>query len=58
MARSESQKKADKVYESKYFRLQVKIPFEEKERIDKYIADKGETVTSFVRRAINNELKK
>ena len=56
MARSESQKRADKVYESKFFRLQVKIPFKEKERIDNYVKETGESVSAFVRRAIDETI--
>lgn len=58
MARTESQKKADKTYDSKFFRLQVKIPFEEKAIIDEHVEKTGESVSAFVRRAIADAIKR
>lgn len=52
MAVSESQLRASKKYHAKFERVCIRISPEEKEAIEVYAAEIGESVNSFVRRAI------
>lgn len=49
---SESQLKASKKYHSKFERIYIRVSVEEKESIETYAEKTGESVNSFVRRAI------
>ena len=52
MTVSESQLRASKKYHSKFERIYVRVSVEEKEAIEAYAEKIGESVNSFVRRAI------
>lgn len=52
MSASESQLRANKKYHQKFHKLQIRVSYEEKEYIDSHTALTGESVNTFVRRAI------
>lgn len=52
MAVSESQLRASKKYHSKFERIYIRVSVEEKEAIEAYAEKVGESVNSFVRRAV------
>ena len=52
MAQTEAQLRASKKYQSKFERIQIRVSPEEKEIIDAHAAQMGESVNSFLRRAI------
>ena len=52
MAQTEAQLRASKKYHQKFDDLRIRVPAGEKEIIEKHAAAKGESVNSFVRRAI------
>ena len=52
MTVSESQLRASKKYHSKFERIYIRVSLEEKETIEAYAEEIGESVNSFVRRAI------
>ena len=52
MAQTEAQLRASKKYHQKFDDLRIRVPAGEKEIIEKHAASKGESVNSFVRRAI------
>ena len=52
MAATEAQLRANKKYHNKFERIQIRVPLEEKEAIEAYAAEIGESLNSFVRRAI------
>lgn len=52
MAQTEAQLRASKKYQSKFDKVQIRVPHEEKEVIDAHAAEMGESVNTFVRRAI------
>ena len=52
MAQTEAQLRASKKYHEKFDNIQIRVPAGEKEVIANYAAEKGESLNSFVRRAI------
>ena len=52
MAASEAQLKANKKYQSKFDKVQIRVLHEEKEAIDRHAEMMGESTNAFVRRAI------
>ena len=52
MATSEAQLKANKKYQQKFDKVQIRVSHEEKEFIDRHAESMGESTNSFVRRAI------
>ena len=52
MTASEAQLRAAKKYQQKFNKVQIRVPDEEKEQIDAHANKMGESVNSFVRRAI------
>ena len=52
MSVSESQLRASKKYHAKFERVCIRVSSEEKETIEAYAEELGESVNSFVRRAI------
>lgn len=52
MAASEAQIRANKKYQQKFDKVQIRVPHEEKELIDAHAESMGESVNTFVRRAI------
>lgn len=52
MAQTEAQLRASKKYHEKFDNVQIRVPAGEKEVIAKHAAKKGESLNSFVRRAI------
>lgn len=52
MSVSEAQLKAAKKYQQKFDKVQIRVPHEEKDAIDAHAAKMGESVNTFVRRAI------
>lgn len=49
---SEAQLKANKKYHDKFDNIRIRVPGGEKEIIDAHAAEMGESVNTFVRRAI------
>lgn len=58
MAVSESQLRASKKYHAKFDRIYIRVSPEEKEAIETYAAEIGESVNTFVRRAIAETMDK
>lgn len=58
MAVSEAQLKAAKKYQQKFDKVQIRVPHEEKDMIDAHAASQGESVNSFVRRAISETIER
>lgn len=52
MTVSESQLRASKKYHSKFERIYIRVSLEEKEAIEAHAEETGESVNSFVRRAV------
>ena len=52
MALSESRVRANQKYHSKFERIQIRVSPEEKESIEAYAEEIGESVNTFVRRAV------
>lgn len=52
MALSEARLRATKKYQDKFDRVQIRVTCEEKEALEKHTEAIGESVNSFVRRAI------
>lgn len=52
MAVSESQLRASKKYHAKFERIYIRVSVEEKESIEAYAEEIGESVNTFVRRAV------
>ena len=52
MSLSEARIRATKKYHDKFERIQIRVSPEEKESIEAYAEDIGESVNSFVRRAV------
>ncbi len=52
MAVSESQLRASKKYHAKFERIYIRVSAEEKEAIEAYAEEIGESVNTFVRRAV------
>lgn len=52
MAQTEAQLRASRKYHQKFHKLQIRISFDEKEILDSHVESTGESVNSFVRRAI------
>ena len=52
MALSEARIRATKKYHDKFERIQIRVSPEEKESIEAYAEEIGESVNSFVRRAV------
>lgn len=52
MATSEAQLKANKKYQQKFDKVQIRVSHEDKESIDRHAASMGESTNAFVRRAI------
>ena len=53
----EYQKKALKKYLKKFYEFKVRIPIEEKDKLLKHTAKTGESLSSFVKRAIKETMK-
>lgn len=58
MAVSESQLRASKKYHAKFDRIYIRVSPEEKEDIEAHAAEIGESVNTFVRRAIAETMEK
>lgn len=56
MAVSEAQLKANKKYQSKFDKVQIRVSHEEKESIDRHAESMGESTNAFVRRAITEAI--
>ena len=52
MATSEAQLKANKKYQQKFDKVQIRVSHEEKDAIDQHAQSMGESTNAFVRRAI------
>lgn len=52
MALSEARLRATKKYQDKFDRVQIRVTHEEKEAIEKHAEAIGESVNTFVRRAV------
>ena len=52
MVASEAQLRASKKYQQKFDKVQIRVPHDEKEQIDVHAERMGESVNTFVRRAI------
>ena len=52
MATSEAQLKANKKYQHKFDKVQIRVSHEEKAVVDKHAEAMGESTNAFVRRAI------
>lgn len=52
MAASEAQLKANKKYQQKFDKVQIRVTHEDKTLIDAHAEDMGESTNAFVRRAI------
>lgn len=55
---SEAQLKAAKKYQQKFDKVQIRVPHEEKDIIDAHAAEMGESVNTFVRRAISEAIER
>ena len=58
MAQTEAQLKASKKYHQKFDNLQIRVPLGEKEIISGHAAAQGESLNTFVRRAISETMKR
>ena len=58
MATSEAQLKANKKYQQKFDKVQIRVPHQEKEAIDRHAEFMGESTNAFVRRAIAETMKR
>jgi len=58
LGQTEAQLRASKKYHEKFDNLQIRVPAGEKEAISKHAAAKGESLNSFVRRAIIETIKR
>lgn len=56
MAQTEAQLRASRKYHEKFDNIQVRVPAGEKENIVNHAAAKGESLNSFVRRAISETM--
>ena len=56
MSTSESQLKANKKYQQKFDRVQIRVSHDDKNRIDRHAEMMGESTNSFVRRAIEETI--
>ena len=58
MALSEARIRATKKYHDKFERIQIRVSPEEKESIEAYAEEIGESVNTFVRRAVAEVMKR
>ena len=58
MAQTEAQLRASKKYHEKFDNLQIRVPGGEKEMISNHAAGMGESLNSFVRRAISETMER
>ena len=58
MPQTEAQLRASKKYHEKFDNLQIRVPCGEKEIISDHAANMGESLNSFVRRAINEAIER
>lgn len=58
MSASEAQLRANKKYHQKFDKVQIRVPHEEKERIDRHAELMGESTNAFVRRAISETMER
>ena len=58
MAASEAQLRASKKYQQKFDKVQIRVPHDEKEMIDAHAESMGESVNTFVRRAISEAIER
>ncbi len=58
MARTEAQLKASKKYHAKFDRLYIRISPEHKQEIEEHAQKMGESVNTFVQRAISEQIKR
>ena len=58
MSTSESQLKANKKYQQKFDRVQIRVSHDDKNRIDHHAEMMGESTNSFVRRAIEETIER
>ena len=58
MAATEAQLRANKKYHSKFHRMQIRITEDEKQRVDEHTAVTGESVNTFVQRAIRETIER
>ena len=58
MAATEAQLRANKKYHDKFERIQIRVPHEEKEAIEAFAEEIGESVNTFVRRALKEAMER
>lgn len=58
MALSEARLRATKKYQDKFDRVQIRVTHEEKEAIEKHAEAIGESVNTFVRRAVSEAIER
>lgn len=58
MAISEARARATKKYQAKFERIYIRVSVEEKDAIEAHAEEIGESVNSFVRRAIAETIKR
>ena len=58
MPQTEAQLRASRKYHEKFDNLRIRVPAGEKEVIDQHAASNGESLNSFVRRAIAETMKR
>lgn len=58
MSASEAQLRANKKYHQKFHKLQIRISYDEKNTLDSHAEATGESVNSFVRRAITETIER
>lgn len=58
MATSEARARATKKYQAKFERIYIRVSVEEKDAIEAYAEQIGESVNSFVRRAVAEIMKR
>lgn len=58
MKQTEAQKRATKKYHDSLDRINLRIPKGDKELISEHAASKGESITSFIRRAISETMER
>ena len=58
MALTEAQQRANQKYRQKFVYLQARVTADEKEQIDKHLEARGESLNSFIRRAISETMER
>lgn len=58
LAQTEAQLRASKKYHEKFDNIQIRVPAGEKEQIANHASQQGESLNSFVRRAIQEAIQR